>query len=308
MHNSLFLEFNTLERHVPLNSCVRYLSADDKAKIPIGEPGHIVSTGACPHHYNISSTENTRTNMDLLDHEFHKGSITPSVELVILISISRNDSWHQGDIYVVLKDSVFELSTIWQHCTQLAMCLLNEGAEKTDVSKIERLKDFIALTPEDKKNILRHIPFYLILSTDGGPDKNTHIATKAALLGLVILLDLAAIVAFRNALDCFWINPVERVMSLLNLGLQHTGYARKSCSSEVEEAIISLNYMKTLRNGIEEDSNIKAQWLESIRECKESIGKNSNFNLKGNKIQVQQSIAQEEDVLTFQKFFVKKSG
>ena len=66
--------------------------------------------------------------------------------------------------------------------------------------------------------------------------------------------------------------------------------------------------MKALRNGIEEDSNIKAQWLESIRECKESIGKKSNFNLKGNKIQVQQSIAQEEDVLTFQKFFVKKSG
>ena len=114
------------------------------------------------------------------------------------------------------------------------------------------------MKPYDKKNILRHIPFYLVISTDGGPDhKNTNIATKAALLGMVLILDLDVIVAFRNAPGSSWINPVEQVISLLNLALQHCGYALAACEDREIEKIKKYNAMRALQEEAGKNESVK---------------------------------------------------
>ena len=88
-----------------------------------------------------------------------------------------------------------------------------------------------------------------------------NIATKSAFLCIVIILDLAAIVAFRNAPYFSWINPVERVMIILNLGLQHCEYARKFCTGEMEKKLKSLKTMKSLLEESDKDGNVKKEWI-----------------------------------------------
>jgi hypothetical protein len=67
----------------------------------------------------------------------------------------------------------------------------------------------------------------LVVYTDGGPDHNNkHTSVRLGLLSLFIELDLDTIVVMRTAPTQSWGNPVERVMSVLNLGLQGVALAR----------------------------------------------------------------------------------
>ena len=81
---------------VAFNLAICYVLDDNKVKIPIREPDYAVSTGACAHNKVIYTTEN---NLDVLNHDFHKGSLTPSVELDVSIPESRHGSWHLGEIF-----------------------------------------------------------------------------------------------------------------------------------------------------------------------------------------------------------------
>lgn len=67
-----------------------------------------------------------------------------------------------------------------------------------------------------------HLNPILCLYTDGGPDHCTNfLSVQVALLGL--LLDLDLLVAARTASHSSYRNPVERIMSPLDLGLQSIG-------------------------------------------------------------------------------------
>ena len=67
----------------------------------------------------------------------------------------------------------------------------------------------------------------MIIYTDGGPDHNNkHTSVRLGLLALFLDLDLDTMVVMRTAPTQSWANPVERVMSALNLGLQGVALAR----------------------------------------------------------------------------------
>jgi hypothetical protein len=67
----------------------------------------------------------------------------------------------------------------------------------------------------------------LVIYTDGGPDHNNkHQSVRLGLLSLFMELDLDTMVVMRTAPTQSWGNPVERVMSVLNLGLQGVALAR----------------------------------------------------------------------------------
>ena len=106
--------FDIKETGVLLNLEIHYMLADNKVKIPIGEPGCPVSTGAPAYHKKLTTTSN---DIKFLDHGYHKGSMTPSVDLGVSIPVSRHGSWHTDNINVLLKGSVFKGSTIWQQFT-----------------------------------------------------------------------------------------------------------------------------------------------------------------------------------------------
>ena len=75
-------------------------------------------------------------------------------------------------------------------------------------------------------------------TTDGGPDhRNTFLTVQISWICLFISKDLDMLVAARTAPQNSYRNPVERIMSLLNLGLQSIGLMRKEMSEEFKTLI-----------------------------------------------------------------------
>ena len=65
-------------------------------------------------------------------------------------------------------------------------------------------------------------------------------------MGLFRLLDLDLLVAARTAPHSSYRNPVERIMSLINLGLQSVGVMRQQMLDEMEKAISNANSMDAM--------------------------------------------------------------
>jgi hypothetical protein len=100
---------------------------------------------------------------------------------------------------VCLKDSIFEGSSPTRHTAELGMLM--------------------------KKMFPNAVA--LVMYTDGGPDHNNkHQSVRLGLLSLFMELDLDTMVVMRTAPTQSWGNPIERVMSVLNLGLQGVALAR----------------------------------------------------------------------------------
>ena len=78
----------------------------------------------------------------------------------------------------------------------------------------------------------------LLIYTDGGPDHRcTYMSVKLAYISLFLNLDLDVLVALRTAPSNSWANPVERIMSIVNTGLQGIGLMRHKMSEVFEKAI-----------------------------------------------------------------------
>ena len=88
-----------------------FISCDDKAKIPIGEPNYPISTGARQRQGNIIPVNLIDRETRVLDHDFSKASFTPSVELDMNTPEKRESSWFDGHLHFVLHDSVFQASS-----------------------------------------------------------------------------------------------------------------------------------------------------------------------------------------------------
>jgi hypothetical protein len=77
-----------------------------------------------------------------------------------------------------------------------------------------------------------------VIKTDGGPDRNnTFVNVQLAFYSLAKELGLDKLTLMRTAPGQSYVNPVERVMSVLSLALQGYRTARGECSSAVESAL-----------------------------------------------------------------------
>lgn len=107
-----------------------------------------------------------------------------------------------GSVYVGLKDSIFEPSSPMRHMCELYNLIQCESAMDTSPKSI------------------------VFIYSDGGPDHPlTYVTVQLSLICLFLKLDLDYLCACRTAPYHSWRNPVERVMSVLNLGLQCVGLA-----------------------------------------------------------------------------------
>ena len=89
----------------------------------------------------------------------------------------------------------------------------------------------------------------LCVYTDGGPDhRTTYVSVKLSLIALFLKFDLDYLIAARTPPYHSWCNPVERVMSLLNLGLQCIGMMRREGSELFEKEMSKCGNMKALIN------------------------------------------------------------
>ena len=250
-------------REISVFACI-----DDKHRIKFGEPGFPVAAAERGRQVIVSSQDTFAVG----DHDFCKFSLIPSVILLVNIPESQEASWYTGEVIVGIKDAVFEPSSPIRHATELYQCL----------------------TANDRMTN-RSI---LFIYSDGGPDHRlTYVSVQLSLIALFINLDL--LIAGRTAPSHSWANPVERIMSIVNLGIQCIGIMRKQMGDEFESAISSAKNLKGLRAAASCDS-FRAGVSESLKTPKDLINSVMvRLELKGKKFQRLFESATDEEIELF---------
>jgi hypothetical protein len=88
----------------------------------------------------------------------------------------------------------------------------------------------------------------LLMFTDGGPYHNCkHLSVQTALLALFLLGGMDTMVVLRTAPQQSWTNPAERIMSILNIGLQGCSLARTAMDEKFEVTMRKCNGMGAIR-------------------------------------------------------------
>ena len=211
---------------------------DDKHKIKVGEPGFPVAAVEWGKRILVK----VGASFEVGDHDFTKFSLVPSVILVNDIPTEITGSWYSGQVFFALKEGAFEPSSPIRHVTEL-------------ISSLEQL----ATTK----------PMLLLYYTDGGPDHRlTYLSVQVALIALFRRLDLDYLCAARTAPCHSRKNPVERVMSIFNLGLQSVGLMREDKGPEYEEIARKCNNLSDLRAAAEKNPEFKSLTLDSIASVK----------------------------------------
>ena len=206
-------------------------SLDDKHTIKVGEPG-------CP----VASVERGKRvlvvkgkTLAVADHNFTRLSLTPSVTLLINVPETIEDSFHQGRVFVALKENAFQLSSPIRHMTELKQLLTIHGPVKP----------------------------VLLLYTDGGPDHRlTYLSVQLSLMAIFLDQDLDFLCAVRIPPQHSWKNPVERIMSILNLALEGVGCVRQEV--EHEEELNRCSSLKSIRELAAKIPEIKEEVLRCV--------------------------------------------
>ena len=256
---------------VEARSFVNYVSIDDKAVIPIGEPGLPVSTGVRGHNRSIVLADGPGPSA--LDHDFHIHGIVPSVSFVVDIPQSPKDSFYRGKVFVCLKDKITQASSPLRHSTELAKLL-----------KAHCHSD--AAVPS--KSVL-------VVVSDGGPDHRiTYAFVKVALICLFISLDLDMLVA-RTCPYQSWQNVAERVMSTLNLALMNVSLARKKLPEELESLIRNKKTMAEVRQVIAANPVVGVALQDSLQQVLCTLaGRFTSMEIKEEKVQVEVAATKNE--------------
>ena len=151
-----------------------------------------------------------------------KLSLTPSVIFFIDIPESIEHSFYNGKVFVSYKDTLFQPSNAIRHSTEFYNAIQSH------------------YTP--------NIPPILCLYTDGGPDHRTTFGSvQISLLCLFLHGNFDILIALRTAPYHSWANPAERIMSIINLGLQGVAIMRDEMSSHLEEIFEKADILEQIR-------------------------------------------------------------
>ena len=183
------------EYSICLRDISRFVCIDDKHRIKVGEPGFPIAAVERGKEVIVS----LNVTYTVGDHDFTKFSFIPSVSLLIDIPETIMGSWYRGQVFVGIKDAIFKPSSPLRHATELYQYLLPHMTNR----------------------------YGLFLYSDGGPDHRlTYVSVQLSLIALFLNFDLDILIACRTAPSHCWANPVERIMSIINLGLQCIGIMR----------------------------------------------------------------------------------
>ena len=235
--------------------------SDDKAKINVGEPGALVSTGV----RGKKTLAPVASDLSALDHDMQSlSSLTPSVTMFCDVPVTIESSFYRGRVHVCLKDAVFQPSTPFRHGIELLNLLKRKG----------------------------DVPPILLLYTDGGPDHRvTYYSVKCALICLFLKLDIDMLIAARTAPGHSWANPVERV---LNLAIQNVAIAREP-SDMIDGKLQSCSTMAEIRKLASTVPFLKKAWGDSLKSVMEVLeSRFERLSLKGMPICTEESADEDE--------------
>lgn len=97
-----------------------FVCIDDKHRIKVGEPSFPLAAVERGREVIVALNE----TMCVGDHDFSKFSLIPSVILVVDIPSTVQESWYTGDVYIGIKDAIFQPSSPIHHATELYKCLI----------------------------------------------------------------------------------------------------------------------------------------------------------------------------------------
>ena len=216
------------------SNIVTYLSVDDKAIVPVGEPDCPIAASSRSHNRSLVLTN---ASIKALDHDFHIHGIVPSVAFAVNIPESVHDSFYSGRAFVTLKDKVLQPSSALRHAAEQSKILSSNFPDSSIV----------------------------IIVSDGGPDHRlSFFSVKISLICLFIELDLDMLVAVRTCPYQSWQNIAERVMSTLNLGLQNVALCRKPMPEEFEKMVANKLTLTDLRNQVGKNPPLHPQLMDSL--------------------------------------------
>ena len=105
----------------------------------------------------------------------------------------------------------------------------------------------------------------LLMYSGGGANHNvTFNSTKISLVSLFLQLDLNMLVVLRCCPTQSWVNPAERVMSLLNLALQNCALERTKVADTFEVKMKNIKSINHLQNSAGRMEGLKAVFTESV--------------------------------------------
>lgn len=172
---------------------------DDKCGISVGDPGKAV---ACLERQRRALVLREDGPVVAMDHDAGSGCIklTPTMYLDHSIPLEVGQSFFRGRVFYGIKNAITQPSTAMRSVAEL----------HATMSK----------TPDSDKSIL-------LVTTDGGPEHNVkNGSVRVSLTALFLKGDFDLLIAVRTAPGHSWVNPVERVMSICNIGLNALAIAR----------------------------------------------------------------------------------
>ena len=104
-----------------------FLCLDDKHRVKVGEPGVPVAAAERGRQVLVSMSQ----SFQVCDHDFTRFSLIPTVLLKVDISSSIDGSWYDGEVFVGLKEAVFEPSSAMRHASELHDILLTQMGLKS---------------------------------------------------------------------------------------------------------------------------------------------------------------------------------
>ena len=180
-------------------------------------------------------------SFSVADHDFTKVKVIPSVSLLCDMPEDIGGSFYSGNVTVCLKEAAFSPSSPLRHATELLQTLREKKVN----------------------SVLKPV---LLLYTDGGPDHRVNfISVQLALICLFLHLQLDYLVAARTAPMQSYRNPVERMISLLNLGLQSVGWMRLAMPEKLEEMYAKCPGLDETRCTAERHPELKPALQESVQ-------------------------------------------
>ena len=142
---------------------------DDKLRVKVGEPGLPVASVEREKKILVALNQ----SFEVCDHDFTRFSLIPSVTLLIDMPDTIDGSWYDGEVFVGIKDAVFEPSS--------------------SLRRLSELHDNVLLTRMREKSVL-------FLYTDGGPDhRSTFVSVQLSLIALFLNLNLDLLCSARTA-------------------------------------------------------------------------------------------------------------
>ncbi|PKY53552.1 hypothetical protein RhiirA4_547713 [Rhizophagus irregularis] len=107
---------------------------------------------------------------------------------------------------------------------------------------------------------------------NGGPDhRNTFGSVQISLICLFLQGDFDFLASVRTAPYHSWMNPAERVMSILNLALQGVSLQRDSMDDILEDIFKGKNTLEEIRNAAQENKKLGLELRNSIKPVQELL-------------------------------------